>query len=175
MKLIAVVDENWGIGRYGGLLFRLPPDLKHFKQITMGGVLIMGRKTLESLPGGNPLPERTHIILTRGATLPEGCIPCPGLEALPKLINAFAKRKIFVAGGAQIYQALFPYCEEALITHVYADGKPDRYLPNLAERPDWSLADCGPRETYQELTYAYATYKNHAPLSYNSLVNGVSV
>ena len=66
MKAIVVADENWGIGKDGKLLAHLPGDLKYFKEKTKGKTLVMGRKTLESLPGCNPLPDRKNIILTSG-------------------------------------------------------------------------------------------------------------
>lgn len=69
MKLIAVADKNWGIGKDNKLLCHLPGDLKYFKEKTLGKTIVMGRKTLESLPGGKPLPGRKTIILTRDKTL----------------------------------------------------------------------------------------------------------
>ena len=69
MKAIAALDRNWAIGRDGKLLCHIPGDLKYFKEQTLGKTLVMGRKTLESLPGGSPLPGRENVIISR--TLPE--------------------------------------------------------------------------------------------------------
>ena len=66
MNAIVVVDQNWGIGREGNLLVHLPGDLKYYKEKTIGNHIIVGRKTLESFPGGKPLPGRENIVLTRG-------------------------------------------------------------------------------------------------------------
>ena len=71
MNLIVAADENWGIGREGRLLFQLSPDLKKFKARTLYGTVIMGRKTLESLPGGRPLKNRINIVLSRTLTQPQ--------------------------------------------------------------------------------------------------------
>ena len=73
MNLIAAADEAWGIGKDGGLLAHLPGDMKYFRETTQGKVVVMGRKTLESFPGGKPLKNRINIVLTRnGAYQPEG-------------------------------------------------------------------------------------------------------
>ena len=68
MNLIAAVDKNWGIGLNNALLVRIPDDMKRFRQITTGNVVVMGRKTLESFPGGQPLKNRTNIVITAGKT-----------------------------------------------------------------------------------------------------------
>ncbi len=83
MNLIAAADLNWGIGKDGNLLTHLSGDLKYFKQKTSGKVVVMGRATLESLPGGRPLPERTNIVLTSDTSFgKEGCIIVHGMEEL---------------------------------------------------------------------------------------------
>ena len=76
MHLIAVVDENWGLGRRNGLLFRLPPDMRRFQSLTTGGVVIMGRRTLESFPGGRPLKDRLNLVLSRALV----ALPTPNLN-----------------------------------------------------------------------------------------------
>ena len=81
MNLIAAADEAWGIGKDGGLLAHLPGDMKYFRETTQGKVVVMGRKTLESFPGGRPLKNRTNIVLTRnGAYQPEGVRVCRSRE-----------------------------------------------------------------------------------------------
>ncbi|MEL7602494.1 MAG: dihydrofolate reductase [Bacillota bacterium] len=166
MKLIASVDSNWGLGCGGSLLFRIPDDLKRFRALTTGNVVVMGRKTLESLPNG-PLPNRENIVLTRegGAGIP-GAHTCGTLEELWKILRnpAFAGKETFVIGGAQIYALLLPYCEEALITHVRACREADCLLPALSQFEDWALADISPWQEYEGLCYAYATYVNLHPL-----------
>ena len=76
MKAIVAVDRNWGIGRDGGLLVHLPGDLKYFKEKTLGKTVVMGRETLESLPGGKPLPGRDNIVLTLNSFYEAGCPLC---------------------------------------------------------------------------------------------------
>ena len=83
MKLIAAADKNWSIGKDGGLLCHMPGDLKFFKEKTLGKTVVMGRKTLDSLPGGKPLPGRTNVVLTRDENFHrEGCIVIHSIEEL---------------------------------------------------------------------------------------------
>jgi len=87
MNLIVAVDENWGIGKDNELLCRISADMKNFRAVTMGHVLVLGRKTLESFPGKKPLPKRTHIVLTANkAYEAEGVILCHSLEELPVVL-----------------------------------------------------------------------------------------
>lgn len=166
MKLIAAVDNNWGLGCGGNLLFRIPDDLRRFRTFTTGNVVVMGRKTLESLPNG-PLPNRENIVMTRDkwADIP-GAHICRTLNELWEVLRdpAFAGKEIFVIGGAQIYELLLPYCEEAIITHVQTCREADCLLPPLSQFDDWALADISPWQEHDGLCYAYATYRNLNPL-----------
>jgi dihydrofolate reductase len=166
MKLIASVDSNWGLGCGGSLLFRIPDDLRRFRALTTGNVVVMGRKTLESLPNG-PLPNRENIVLTReaGTSIP-GAHTCRTLDELWEILRKpeFAGKETYVIGGAQIYALLLPYCEEALITHVRAYREADCLLPALSQFEDWALADISPWQEHDGLRYAYATYVNLHPL-----------
>ena len=85
MNAIAAVSRDWGIGRAGELLFHIPEDLRRFRALTTGGTVIMGRKTLDSLPGGRPLPNRRNLVLTRNAAFSR-----PGVEAVRSLEELLA-------------------------------------------------------------------------------------
>ncbi len=167
MKMIAAVDNNWGLGCYGELLFCIPADMKRFRAITTGGAVIMGRKTWESLPNG-PLPNRDNIVLTREpGILLEGAWTCCSLESLWKLLREpqFTGKQVFVIGGAQIYELLLPYCEEALITHVRTCRQADCFFPKILQTGDWVLNDMMPWEEYNGLAYAFASYINQNTLA----------
>ncbi|MCI8630743.1 MAG: dihydrofolate reductase [Firmicutes bacterium] len=151
MKAIAVVDKNWGIGKDGALLVHLPGDLKYFKENTLGKVLIMGRKTLESLPGGKALPGRTTIVLSGDENYEpkaaEGArtLPCTSFDELMATLLSleFAEGidledDVIAAGGESIYKQFLPYCNEILITKIDAEFDADKHFENLDE-----LADCG--------------------------------
>ena len=97
MNLIAAVDNNLGIGKNGKLLFHIPEDMKFFKDTTTGNVVIMGRKTLESFPGGKPLKGRVNIVLTHNKDYKvEGAIVAYGLDDLFEKLKPYDKKKIFV-------------------------------------------------------------------------------
>jgi dihydrofolate reductase len=135
--LIAAVAHDRVIGAQGGLPWRLPEDLKRFKATTLGHPVVMGRRTFASL--GKPLVGRTNIVVTRqaGFAAPEGVrvAASPG-EALDLALALHPK--VFVIGGAELYQAALPRATEALLTLVDLRVEGDTRFPALA--PDWHLA-----------------------------------
>lgn len=135
MNAIVVVDENWAIGREGGLLVHLPGDLKYYKEKTIGKHIIIGRKTLESFPGGKPLPGRTNIVVTRNRDFAkEGCIVCHSVDDAVTAAGKYPKDDIFVAGGAEIYREFFDLCDTFYVTKIYKSFEADRYFPNLDDK-----------------------------------------
>lgn len=133
VSLIAAVARNGVIGRAGKLPWRLPDDLKHFKRVTLGHPIVMGRKTWESLPG--PLPRRPHIVVTR-----QKSYEASGTEVVHDLDEALALAarhdpdEVFVIGGGELYRAALPRADRLLITHVEADIEGDAFFPEV----DWS-------------------------------------
>lgn len=160
MDAIAAVDENWGIGQNGKLLFSIPADLHYFKETTWGGLVIMGRRTLDALPGGRPLPGREHVVLTRGEAL-----AIPGVRTVHTVEQALQAAKswpgaAWVIGGGQIYRALLPYCRRAFVTKVEAAGAADTFFPNLEKDPAWHLAQAGRRQAWEGLCFSFCIYEN---------------
>ncbi len=138
MRLILAADEKWGIGRDGGLLCHLPGDLKFFKEKTMGKTLVMGRVTLESLPGGKGLPGRRCIVLTRNPEFRAVDAECvDSEEELWSALIGTPQEDVFVAGGAQIYEQFLPFCDVCYITRIYADLSADRFFRDLDNDPDF--------------------------------------
>ncbi|MBQ6663043.1 MAG: dihydrofolate reductase [Firmicutes bacterium] len=134
MKLILAADEKWGIGRDGGLLCHLPGDLKFFKEKTTGKTVIMGRVTLESLPGKKGLPGRRNLVLTRDETYQaERAEVVSSEEELWSALTGTPTDDVFVIGGAKVYQEFLPYCDTCYITKIYADLNADRFFTNLDE------------------------------------------
>lgn len=134
MNAIVVVDNNWAIGRNGDLLVHLPGDLKYYKEKTTGNVIVVGRKTLESFPGGKPLPNRTNIVITRNPDYEaDGCIICSSKEEALKKLEEYDTEKVFIAGGAEIYRQFMDDCDEFYVTKIYESFEADRYFPNLDE------------------------------------------
>ena len=163
MNLIAAADEAWGIGKDGGLLAHLPGDMKYFRETTQGKVVVMGRKTLESFPGGKPLKNRTNIVLTRnGAYQPEGVRVCRSRGEALEALKEFPPEDVFVIGGGEIYRGLLPYCSRAYVTHIFHDFKADTYLPDLDSDPDWRLSGTGERREDGGIAYEFRVYERCA-------------
>ena len=167
MNLIAAADTNWGIGHQGRLLCHLPADLRRFKELTCGKVVAMGRATLESLPGGQPLPQRRNIVLSRKLAAAAPTADYQVAADLPRLLEALARydsEDIFIIGGAALYRDLLPYCRRAYITRLLAAYPADRHLPNLDQLPGWRLIEESPPQRHGEIGYCYCLYENAAPL-----------
>ena len=113
MQAIVAVSQSWGIGRDGQLLFRIRADLQRFKALTTGHTVVMGRKTLETLPGGRGLPDRRNLVLTRQKSLtPDRAETVHSPEELLALADSDA----FVIGGQEVYTRLLPYCTRVYVT-----------------------------------------------------------
>ena len=168
MKLIAAVDQNWNLGYRGELLFRIPADLKRFRALTTGNVIVMGRKTLLSMPGGKPLPQRDNIDMTRDTAFDaEGATVAQSIAELFELLRqpVFAGKEVYVIGGAEIYAQLLPYCDSALITHVNAAREADCKLENLGQLKNWVVAERSEEQAYEDISFSYVTYQNTWPAS----------
>lgn len=160
MNAIVVVDRNWAIGRENALLFSLPGDMKRFRMLTSGGTVIMGRKTLDSFPGGCPLPKRRNIVISRDPDFQrEGCEVVSSPEAALRL--AGDGEDVWLIGGGSIYAALLAQCRRAYITKVdaAADGA-DAFFPDLDALPDWTVEQTGEAYTENGLTYRFVDYRH---------------
>ncbi|HHZ02741.1 MAG TPA: dihydrofolate reductase [Tissierellia bacterium] len=161
MKLIVAVARDWGIGYKGDLLFRVPLDMEFFRDTTLNKVVVMGRKTLESLPGGRPLKNRTNIVLTRDRNFQrEGCIIVHSKEELFEEIKKYKEEDVFLIGGGKLYNDLYPYCSEAYITKFDAILEADTYLHNFDEDKDWLLTYASEVHEHEGLKFTFNTYKN---------------
>lgn len=142
MTLILVMDNDCAIGKNGGLLYRLPEDMKHFRETTKNSTVIMGRKTYESFPK-RPLPYRENIVLSRNSKKIDGARVFPDIKSLLKYAESLENR-VFVIGGGEIYEQLLPYCDEALITRVYESFGGDVFFTDIEHSRDWELAEASP-------------------------------
>lgn len=110
MKLIVAVDNQWGIGKNNDLLVSIPEDMKFFRETTKNGVVVMGRKTLESFPNGKPLKNRLNIVLSQTLKVyDENVLYFKSIENLLTYINNNKLDNVFVIGGGSIYKQLLPY------------------------------------------------------------------
>lgn len=163
MKAIVAVDRNWGIGKNNGLLFRLPADMKYFREKTMGKVVVMGSNTLLSFPGGNPLKNRTNIVLWPGGAPRADCLIVQSMEELKEALKPYDGEDVFVIGGGMFYRTMLPYCDEVYVTKVDADGKATVFYENLDARAEWTCAAVSEPVTDGEYTLRFTVYRNSAP------------
>jgi dihydrofolate reductase len=139
LAIIVAVADNGAIGKDNALLWKLPEDMRHFKQVTMGKPIIMGRKTFESI--GKALPGRTNIVITRnGAFTAEGvrCVSSleEALQVAAQTVSMEPAEEAVVIGGSEIYQAALPLADRLYITEVHANVEGDTVLPRV-EWDDW--------------------------------------
>ncbi len=165
MNLIAAVDKNWGIGLKGSLLVRIPSDMKNFRNRTIGNVIVLGRKTLEGFPNGQPLQGRTNIILSKNPdfTVRNGIV-VHSKEELFKELKNYDNDSIYITGGGKIYEMLYPYCKNAFLTKIDYAYEADTYFPNLDKLPNWNITEESDEETCFSIEYNYVTYTNSEPL-----------
>ena len=164
MNLIFSADRNWGIGRDNQLLFRVKEDMAFFRAMTTGKVVVMGRKTLASLPGAKPLPHRDNIVLTRNSSFEQpGVAACASLPDLFALLSGCSDDNIFVIGGQEIYTQLMPYCGLAYITRFDAVGDADSFVPNFDADANWQLTRKSQVRTQGDLCYTFCTYTQQNP------------
>lgn len=160
MNLIAAVDKNWAIGNKGGLLVQIPTDQKLFREETLGKVVVMGRKTFESLPGKQPLYGRVNIILSKDPGFQvKGAIVCHDLAAVLLELKKYSSEDIFIIGGESIYRQFLPLCNTAHITFIDYQYAADTYFPNLDHMEDWELVMVSEEETYFDLCYEFKLYQ----------------
>ena len=157
MKLIVAADKNWAIGKDNDLLCHLPGDLKYFKERTTGKTVVMGRKTLESLPGGKPLPKRTNIVLTRDESFEkEGCVIIHSIE---ELLEKYGQEDLMVMGGAEIYTKLLPYCDTCYITEIDKEFEADKHIPNVSADPSLEKVWESDEQLENGIAYRFVEYK----------------
>ena len=143
MKAIVAVDKNWGIGKKNGLLFELPADMKYFREKTLNKIVVMGSNTLKSFPNGNPLKNRTNIVLFPGGEKRDDCIIVDSFDELKETLKKYPTDDTFIIGGAMFYKTMLPYCNEVYVTKVDADGKAEVFYENLDKLDNWICASVG--------------------------------
>jgi dihydrofolate reductase len=162
LVLIAAVARNGVIGRAGALPWRLAADMQHFRELTLGSPVVMGRRTWDSLsPRYRPLPGRTNIVVSRRSGWnPEGAQVAPSLPAALRLaqIRLGASRRVFVIGGAQLYREALPLADVLELTEVQADVEGDAQFP-FWDRGAFEETSRVPQAAEGGLVFHFVTYR----------------
>ncbi len=161
MNAIVSVTANWGIGLDNHLLVRNKADMARFVELTMGHTVLMGRKTLESFPGG-PLKGRRNVCVSRDVTYaPEGVEVYHGWEEALEALADLGPDDVWLIGGASAYDALLDRCERVFATKNDVTVPADTYFPNLDESPAWTLeSEDGCGTTNAGIDYVFCTYRH---------------
>lgn len=157
MEAIVAVYSDWGIGSGGTQPVVLKADRVHFRELTMGAAVIVGRKTLEDFPGGKPLKGRHNIVVSRQEIKIEGAELVHSTEEA--LAAAARQERCLVIGGASVYRQFMPYVDTVHITKIDLAPASDSFFPDLDADPCWQRLE---EEQWQEedgLRYCFVTYK----------------
>jgi len=161
LSLIAAVASNGAIGKGQQLLWRLPDDMRHFRETTHGKPVIMGRKTWESLPAAfRPLPGRRNLVVSRNlAYQAPGATLAGSLEAALRACADAAE--IFVIGGAEMYRQALLLADRLYLTEVAASAEGDAFFPELAPG-DWEEVSRSPGHSESGPAFSFVTYRRRA-------------
>jgi dihydrofolate reductase len=168
MRIIAAVDRNWGLGYENELQFRISADLKRFRQLTTGGIIIYGRKTLQTFPGGKPLKNRINLILSTEIPDMENAVICRNQKEAFSTIRKYFEQgyfsdQIYIIGGASVYEQFLPYCRQAMITYIHDHKAADCYFPDLDKSESWILTEKTDIQKENDLRFEYRVYTNIKP------------
>ena len=163
MNAVVATDLGWGIGYKGELLERIPEDMRRFKQITSNGVIVMGRKTFESLPRQKPLPNRVNIVMSKKVEEADWCSKLhfrSSVEDTIKLINGkYVDKEAFIIGGQEIYTQFLPYCNTIYMTKIKKKYKADRFFEDIDIRKDFRLVSGYDHMVHNDIKYAFLVYE----------------
>ena len=157
LEAIVAVYGDWGIGADGTQPVTVSADRKHFRDLTMGAAVIVGRRTLADFPGGRPLKGRTNIVLSRTAEPVEGAVMArSAAEALEK---AAEYPRALCIGGASVYRALFPRFTRVNVTKLDVTPHSDAFFPDLDADPAWRIAEESEEQEENGVRYRFLVYE----------------
>ena len=142
------------------MLIRIPADMKMFRQETTGKVVVLGRKTLETFPNGQPLKNRTNIILTTKKDYEvKDAIVVHSIEELLEELKNYPSEDIYIIGGETVYRQMLPYCNVAHVTRIDRKYEADAFFPNLEEEGNWQITAESDEQSYFDTTYTFVKYE----------------
>lgn len=157
MDAIVAVYSDWGIGDGGTQPVVLKADRVHFRQVTEGNAVIVGRKTLSDFPGGRPLKNRYNIVVTRQDIQIEGAQVVHSTEEA--LAAAAEHPRCLVIGGASVYKQFYPHYDRVYLTKIDLAPHSDSFFPDLDADPAWVCTDEGEWLEENGLRYCFCTYE----------------
>ncbi|MEF9971278.1 MAG: dihydrofolate reductase [Oscillospiraceae bacterium] len=159
MEAIVAVYQDWGIGARGTQPVVISADRKHFKELTEGAAIIVGRRTFADFPDGKPLPNRVNIVMSHQDIKIEGAIVVHSVEEA--LEEAKKYPRTIVVGGASVYDALLPFCDIVHVTMVDTNPKSDVFFPNLEFGFDWYCDEYGAKQTENGIKFSFCDYHTY--------------
>lgn len=160
MNCIVAVDNNWAIGYKNNLLVSIPADMRFFRDTTIGKVVVMGKNTLESFPGGKPLANRVNIVVALEKDYKvQGATVVNSIEEAMDAVKEYDTNDVYIIGGESIYRQFLPYCDIAHVTKIDYEYEADTYFPNLDEDDEWELTGDSDEQTYYDLEYRFLRYE----------------
>ena len=157
MDAIVAVYSDWGIGDGGTQPVVLKADRRHFRCLTDGSAVIVGRKTLEDFPGGKPLANRFNIVVSRQGINVDGALVVHSTGEALDAAEDF--EQCFVIGGASVYMQFFNYLERVYVTKIDTEPQSDSFFPNLDRNPEWECVSQEPWEEEDGIRYCFCTYE----------------
>ena len=160
MNLIVAADNKWGIGRDGGLLASIPTDMKYFREHTTGKVVVMGRRTLESMPGRRGLPKRINYVLTSDPDFEaERCKTVNSEDELWEELSQYDPDDVFLIGGATLYNRFYRLCDMLYVTKIDADLSADTFITCFDDDPDFEVVSESEPVRENGLTFRFVVYR----------------
>ena len=162
MDAIVAVYSDWGIGDGGTQPVVLKADRRHFRSLTDGSAVIVGRKTLADFPGGKPLANRFNIVVSRQGINVDGALVVHSTGEALDAAEDF--EQCFVIGGASVYMQFFNYLERVYVTKIDIEPPSDSFFPNLDRNPEWECVAQEPWEEENGIRYCFCTYEKKLSL-----------
>ena len=157
MEAIVAVYADWGIGAQGTQPVVLKADRAHFRAVTDGAAVLVGRRTLADFPGGKPLKNRHNIVVTRQNIEIEGA---EVVHSTDEALAAAARQpRCLVIGGASVYRQFFPYLDRIYLTKIDLTPASDSFFPDLDAAEDWRCTEASPWQEENGIRYCFCTYK----------------
>lgn len=160
MNIYVTADANWAIGKGDELLVRIPREQKNFIEETAGKVVVMGRKTFETIYKGLPIQGRTNIVMSRDAKLKiKGASVVHSVEELLAQLEQYPTDDVNIIGGESVFRQLLPYCQVVHVTKLDETYAADKYFPALDKASQWRLTADSDEQTYFDIAYEFLRYE----------------